>query len=211
MDCSLCLEVQGKPHPQHLDYGQIVKARKHILYESDGVVCVPSLGPLNSYHLLIVPKIHYTSIASINKEALIEEFETIKSRLISYNQSKHGLHTAFFEHGTGTKADVACACIEHAHLHALGTNVDLLTILIQMYGFKSIKSTDVYSNNELSEPGYYYYEHTLSKAIVCTQMLEPQFFRIIYWHAFGQWSPWNWRLYRNFSLIQDVIANYDGL
>src|SRR5262249_32299769 len=154
----------------------------------------PSLGPLNAHHLLIVPRTHYLSFAAIVSKSSLQQLTEIKTKLIQYNQSQFSLSTAFFEHGTGAQSDVACACIEHAHLHVLGTHIDLHSQLTSHYQFLPTIVQSIHGSNTLAATGYYFYEHTESGALISTQHLEPQFFRIMFWHAFGDWSPWNWRL-----------------
>lgn len=211
MDCCLCSEIRSDPHGQHAEYGHVVTSGRHILCTTDQLVCLPSLGPLNANHLLIVPKVHYKSSAAIADTSTVRDLELVKSAIVAYNRSMFECETAFFEHGTGTIAEIACACIEHAHIHAIGTNLDIIAFLREHYAFEPISAIELIGNATLASTGYYFYEHTKSQGVACTQMLEPQFFRIMFWRILRQWTPWNWRLYYNVSRVEEVITNYKNL
>ncbi len=210
MSCSLCQEILCEPNPQHGSYGRDVESGEHVLYRGAEVVCVPALGPLNSHHILILPERHTTSVAAIQCPSAVAELQTVKRDLAAYNASRFDLQTTFFEHGTGTHSDIACSCVEHAHVHALGTNVDLLAALQSHYDFRPIEASRITGNRELAASGYYYYEHTASESAISTRRLGSQFFRVVYRRAFGDPAPWNWRLYHNIPLVHQIIANYRG-
>ena len=95
------------------------------LVESENFVVLPSLGALVEGWLLVIPKEHYLSMGalpiSLREEADQLENDTrvllkaaYKSRIVTF---EHGPSAA--NHGTGCGVD-------HAHLHLLPLNCDLL-------------------------------------------------------------------------------------
>ncbi len=208
--CPICAEVVGEPHPQHGAYGEMILGGNTTVTSTPDLVCVPSLGPLNAHHLLIVPTRHVRSLAEITDPDVAKEICNLKAKLAAYNERHFSVQTAFFEHGTGNQPDANCACIEHAHLHALGVNADILPFLTEHYQFQQCDADALHKDQQLVGKGYYFYEHTKSQAVVCTQRLEPQFFRILYWKVLGNWSSWNWRLHYNLPLVADVLGNYQS-
>lgn len=204
-NCTICDELVGISHPVQGDYASIVEAGHHILGTIDRISCIPSLGPLNAFHLMLVPQFHLRNIASLPLKDT-KAVDLFRKLITLFNLNQFSIPTSVFEHGTGNSSDIACACIEHAHLHVLGTHIDLTPLLLEHYDFRPL--SDV---GDAADSGYYYYQHGDNPALICLQHLEPQFFRIMHWRAMRSWSPWNWRLFHNVAMVRHVIDNYSSL
>lgn len=173
--------------------------------------CIPSLGALSPLHVMVVPSRHFKSFAAITDDSLRADVLHIKMALEQYNADRFVVNTAYFEHGTGTNPNSTCACVEHAHLHAIGCNIDLSETLIRQFGFVPFDRFDIISQSDLAQSGYYFYQYGSGRKLITTRPLEQQFFRILYWRAIGHWDSWNWRLNYNLSRVHEVISNYSGI
>ncbi len=95
-----------------------------IITFSDNFILIPDIAPISTDHLLLVPKNHFRSFASL-PVSFSEEFERIVSETINKMQKFHpGSEIIAFEHGMGTIDEQiimcgGCSRTEHAHLHIL--------------------------------------------------------------------------------------------
>jgi len=95
-----------------------------IITSSDNFILIPDIAPITTDHLLIVPKSHFRSFASLPK-SFSEEAEQIISEAVNRMKEFHpNSEVVAFEHGMGTINEQTIMCggcgrTEHAHLHIL--------------------------------------------------------------------------------------------
>lgn len=104
-ECSLCNIVKGNPK------GSILNK---IIYEWGNFFLIPSIGPIDLGHFLIVSKTHDCGLATMPKDQITDLFKFIEF-LISKDKLSDIL---FFEHGSYDDQD-AGSCISHTHIHVI--------------------------------------------------------------------------------------------
>ena len=95
-----------------------------ILFESPNFVVVPTLGALTEGWLLIVPRTHYICFGAVN-ETLFAEFYRLKSEVQRCLEDCYG-SLAMFEHGPAHSKEPLGCSVDHAHVHIVPTEYDLL-------------------------------------------------------------------------------------
>ena len=116
-DCKLCTELR-------LRTGR--KAWNEPLIESDNFVLIPSLGAMVEGWVLVVPKKHCISMGALPVE-LRNEKQHIERQARALLKSRYGKKILAFEHGPGAENHGTGCGVDHAHLHLVPLNCDLLT------------------------------------------------------------------------------------
>lgn len=205
IDCNICRELAGAPVSDFgKEYEEIVTRRSNIIYESDNLVVIPSLGPLNSSHVMIVPKLHYNSFAEIDG-SVHAELDEIKFKIRSYGRNKLEKEYLFFESGAGSITSHAGGCITHAHLHALAWCSDFDRRIFKEIKLSRITKPGFYESSDV-EFGYVLYINKRDEWFLCNRPLLPsQFLRYLYALCNNAEAYWNWRRHINISGVRDVI------
>ncbi len=162
------------------------------IYQDQHFVVVAALGQMVEGWLLIIPRIHCTSISTL-PEQFQKVFSEITDRVRSKLQEIYG-SVILFEHGSISQNGTAGACIEHAHLHVVPGNLDLQSSLSAAFELTPIPNM---STLWLSPPkqDYLYYE-TDNKECLLIQPNNPlpcQYFRRLVAEAIGCPDNWDWR------------------
>ena len=115
MNCCLC---------SNLASGRAPEAWNNPLFESANFVSLPSLGSLVEGWLLLVPRHHFICMGALPGH-LAHEMQTLKDSVRSGLSRKYG-DICIFEHGpSAAKRSVGCG-VDHAHLHIVPLNFDLV-------------------------------------------------------------------------------------
>ncbi len=94
------------------------------VFESENFLAVPSLGSLVEGWLLVVPRQHFISTGALTPD-LHEEFATFKQDVSARLSTVYGDICAF-EHGPcAPRRQVGCG-VDHAHVHLLPLDFDLV-------------------------------------------------------------------------------------
>jgi len=102
-----------------------------ILFESEHFVAVPTLGSLVEGWLLIVSKQHLICMGDLDP-SLLEELIGFKSQVAGAVEFQYG-SVAIFEHGPSQpKQSLGCG-VDHAHLHIVPIECDLMAGLGNVY------------------------------------------------------------------------------
>ena len=97
------------------------------ILESDNFLVVPSLGSLVEGWTLLVPKQHYLSMGAL-PTAFKDEVISLQAEVESLLKAKCGGPLVVFEHGpSAVKHGTGCG-VDHAHLHILPVDCDLLDL-----------------------------------------------------------------------------------
>ncbi len=95
------------------------------LMETENFVVLPSLGALVEGWLLILPKVHQLSMGALASQ-LRAEADDLENSARSLLKARYGTGTIAFEHGpSAVKHGTGCG-VDHAHLHVLPLNCDLI-------------------------------------------------------------------------------------
>lgn len=106
--CAMCAAIAAGPEAPEWD---------RALIETDSFVVIPSLGAMIEGWLLIAPKAHFLSLASMPARMMFE-FEELKARVGDRLTQSYGSVT-FFEHGPCASNSLTGCGVDHAHLHAV--------------------------------------------------------------------------------------------
>lgn len=118
--CSFCSEFHSDPVGDL--FFKIVKDfsddTSRILHETEHWVVVPTIGSIIPGYLLVVSKVHYTSVSAMPDSTYFELNEIIKNIKslfgILYKQK-----TLVFEHGAISSTNKGPCCVDHAHVHVV--------------------------------------------------------------------------------------------
>jgi diadenosine tetraphosphate (Ap4A) HIT family hydrolase len=194
--CCICSEIRGER-----DNDLIAKALggefyiRRVALEAATFAVLPSLGPLAPGHVLLCPKGHYRSFAALPRE-LHPGFEDLKQRLTGLLCATYGGPVHYFEHGMASRGGRVVCTVEHAHLHAVPSFVDVWHCLNSEAGWEAVNSG--LDNLKLAVGGleYLYYELPDGKRYICRALpgeFESQYLRRIFARELGSPDKWDWR------------------
>jgi diadenosine tetraphosphate (Ap4A) HIT family hydrolase len=117
-DCKFCAKLKA----------QAARAPwNEFLIETENFAVVPSLGALVEGWLLMVPKEHYISMGALPPR-LRDEADSIESQIRALLAGQYEKPVVVFEHGpSAAKHGTGCG-VDHAHLHLLPLDCDLLSL-----------------------------------------------------------------------------------
>lgn len=205
--CNICIEINGNIHPfGDRRYNTLIKNRLNIIWMNESFTLIPSIGPLNEGHILIVPNNHISSFHYLNVQQ-ISELEILKNAIRNYNFEKFNQDTEFFEHGTGTINNYCGSCVAHAHLHALPVPSSINKYLTELKLWKIDK--DYIYDNQNVENGYLSVEDVDGQLWYNNKDLYPsQVLRKYYYKYIFSKEKWNWRTNPNILGVIAVIGKY---
>ena len=201
--CGICLEVKGDSTIP--GYKNIVHLGRNIISETNGFLLIPSVGPLNESHVMLVPKRHVNAFGGLSENELKEALN-ILHQLNSFVKNNKNKSLIFFESGAGTNIDHSGGCIYHAHIHCVCYTKEFEDALLKEIPFvtANILHYDVDHKN-----GYVWFMNNQSNQYICNNPLLPsQFLRYLYANTNSINISWNWRRDNNVSGINKVIDYY---
>jgi diadenosine tetraphosphate (Ap4A) HIT family hydrolase len=209
-NCNICLEISGRGINEFTSsYCELIRTGKNIILESANFLVIPSFGPLNDSHVMLVPKRHTNSFAQLSDSELREGFD-ILSTLSAHIQKAKGTDLVFFESGAGNMTSHSGGCIVHAHIHCVTSSTRFEERLKSEISLEPIRAMDY--SAACIDSGYVWYCDEKNNAYICNNpMLPSQFLRYIYAQSCGSNSAWNWRRDINIPGVMSVLETYAGL
>ncbi|MGG7674208.1 HIT family protein [Pseudomonas sp. WC2] len=190
-------------------YQDLINSRRNILYETEDFVVLPSLGPLNDAHAMIVPKQHLKNFSIITDEQL-HQVENIVLKMSTHIFLKTGKRLSFFESGAGKYTYHSGGCVVHAHIHCVYESDDFHQRLMDEVVFKEVSGG--WFNGGNSQYGYVWFRGSNGRSFICNNPeLPSQFLRYVYSAAAGDIRFWNWRRHNNIEGVLRVIENYSDM
>ncbi|MHB8149810.1 MAG: HIT family protein [Desulfobulbia bacterium] len=168
---------------------------RRIPLESDQFAVIPSVGPLARGHSLLCPKFHIKSFALLPTEYR-SEFAVIKSRLHSLLCRTFEAPIHCFEHGSALASSKILCTVDHAHLHFVPAEVNLLDILLAEGEWLEISPDLANLSTAVGNMEYLYYEAPDGRAFVANASrlgFESQYMRRIFANVMHRSGDWNWR------------------
>lgn len=185
----------------------LTKAWNVPLLESPNFVILPSLGALVEGWVLVVPKQHFLSMATL-PDSLIPEMQLLKERA---SEALHRIYGAVcaFEHGPADKQRRVGCGVDHAHLHILPTNLDLSAAVAPYLPpyprWRNANLTDCRAAVKAGDD-YLYLEQPIGEArIVRHPDLGSQLFRRAIAAHLGIPDEFNWRNYPQIENVNKTI------
>ncbi len=193
MDCDFCLEFARG----YFELGTF-HMQSRIVLETDHFFVFPSVGSFVSGYLLIAPKRHVLSMADTPAEQL-EELEQLLRQVRALLTDRYE-QTVFFEHGPCANQPRGISCVEHAHIHALPTSVNVWNELAKDFPVESVSYLSELVTRIGSNRPYLFYEDQQGtrSVFVIPEMIPSQHIRKLIAGKLGK-SEWNWRQYPFFE------------
>jgi len=194
--CQFCEEFKTR----NIIFNNKVIARNRILFESENFNVFPSLGQIVEGYLLISSKKHYLSIAQI-PDKLYPELKQVQKKVkkvLTNNYQK----PLFFEHGPLNEQEKGGCCIEHAHLHCVPANADILEEILKNFPSKIIDSfSEIPKNTQ-----YLFLEQNNIKYLFILDTIIPaQYIRQILAVKLDKEDKWDWRQSPEVSKLKNTI------
>ncbi|VXC36930.1 conserved hypothetical protein [Pseudomonas sp. 9AZ] len=210
-NCNICLEVSGLETDKFdPTYSELIRTRKNIILESTNFLVIPSFGPLNHSHAMLIPKKHANSFAELSTAEIDEGFGVL-DLLRSYIQEKTDKTLVFFESGAGTMTSHSGGCITHAHIHCVIYSEKFDNRIMTEIALEPLLQRKDYSTSD-TKAGYVWYLNKNNISHICNNpMLPSQFLRYIYAQACDSSSAWNWRRNINITGVLSVLQTYKDL
>jgi diadenosine tetraphosphate (Ap4A) HIT family hydrolase len=173
------------------------------LFSENGFVVTPGLGAFVEGYLLILPREHYFSCASMPwsmiqyLNALVRE---VKQALLPIYGP-----TVVFEHGGSCSTAGSSACINHAHLHVFPTKYSLLSELAGIHRPQKLIAPMQFST-EHKNTSYIYFEDQARNAwLIDAEGLEKQYIRKILAKKHGVPEEWHYAIHEHQPNIARTI------
>lgn len=203
--CGICNEINGLSCIK--GYDKIVSEKNNVIAENERFLVIPSVGPLNNSHVMLVPRYHVNSFAAINND-IKEEFHSILYKINEFIIGKTNKSLIFFESGAGEKIDHSGGCIFHAHIHCVYYTQEFETALNKEIEFNKIANQFLDYD---TQNGYVWYMNNKYEEFLCNKPFLPsQFLRYLYANSNSIHGNWNWRRENNINGVLNVIDNYKG-
>lgn len=208
--CNICEEIAGRsPVDCGRDYEEIVSSQQNVIAKTKNFILLPSVGPLNNSHVMLVPKLHVNSFAELSCEVREEAMHSL-AELRLYAADHFGSSLIFFESGAGRYCDHSGGCIVHAHIHGVIKSKEFHQSLVNEIGLER-EDGRCFTNADI-DYGYVWYMDAESNSFICNHPLLPsQFLRYLYAQCGGNAQMWNWRRHINIGGVREVISNYSSL
>jgi diadenosine tetraphosphate (Ap4A) HIT family hydrolase len=177
--------------------------KSRILFENENFVAFPSLGSFVEGYLLLCPKIHVPSCASLDSELLTELAVTLtEAKAILKN---HYQAPILFEHGLASCSQRAGACVEHAHIHLVAANVDIVSTISKTFSRDEL--SDIRELRAWRGQPYLLVQNIDGLPVVARvpDSLPSQYLRREVATALGVPDQWDWGAYLGLSEIHSTI------
>jgi diadenosine tetraphosphate (Ap4A) HIT family hydrolase len=113
-NCCLCREISSGEFPTQ--YRSVYPIKSRVSRLGGAFVALPTVSPLKSGHVLVLPERHVSSLADLPESTWQTLLESVRSTVTQLAET-FSAPFYFFEHGART---VGTSCgIDHAHLHVL--------------------------------------------------------------------------------------------
>ena len=166
--------------------------KNRIVYRSKNFYVFPALGQLVEGYLLIASRHHFISLGGI-PTAYYAELQEVRQKVRNALRLVYG-PAIFFEHGAvNTNLRGGC-CIDHAHLHAVPTKLDLLDDLTSAFRSRPINSWEDLARSFRQQHSYLYYENQSAQQYLfdAPDNMPAQYIRKLLAKKLGRPNQWNW-------------------
>lgn len=195
--CLICDLLRGETWVPFRTLFSVEEAPSELLFESENFAIIVDVGPIIEGYCLILCKEHVPSLACLSPEQF-SELAHMKQKLQTAMQATYG-DPVFFEHGAASFSRSAGCCIDHAHLHAVPTKIDILPYLRRIFHFEPLASQQEV-RKLARKVGYLFYENQQGQMFLAKENVVPrQYLRRVLSHLQGNAAPWDWRDYIRFA------------
>ena len=190
-NCDFCSELAGcLENAFDRIYSRDLKSR--LLFRSEELVVMPSLGQIADGHLLLLPIQHWTALADL-PESLLKEFAVLFAGVSAILKEQYGSCVSF-EHGVRPGGSGGCG-ISHAHLHTVPfpAELDPVDTLRTKFTYRLIEDLKEIGKQSEGMSGYLFYQDSDSRSYMFdAPRLPSQYMRRVLAEALGT-NDWDWR------------------
>jgi diadenosine tetraphosphate (Ap4A) HIT family hydrolase len=210
--CHLCAQIAGKPEGDLL-HKVLAPAgyRRIVCVETPDFVVITSIGPLVRGHVLLVPKRHVRSFASLSARDLNAGDELAGELAAAladvYDQPVHR-----FEHGSARCGSTVACSVEHAHLHLVPTAADPWPLIRNAGPWVALRNGGL--ADSVGDREYLLYEQPdghrrvwiTGEAPIASQLMRQAFAT-----AIGIPELWDWRVHPRTGDIRSTFSRVSGI
>lgn len=202
MGCRYCDDIFSTSSPRETGVWN------SILFESEHFVAVPTIGALIEGWLLIITKRHYLCMGEI-PDKLVEELDQFKCSVVQAVEDCFG-PVAIFEHGPSEPKQAVGCGVDHAHLHIVPTDCDILRCLpgVLADDLQWAKGSGLRDARKPHSVGleYLYVEQPIGQAsLASSRGFESQLFRRVIAHYLGVPDRYDWKLHSGAENIRRTV------
>ncbi len=206
--CAFCTKLNRKEDKGDIE--DLTSLTNRVVYETENFVVIPSLGQIVEGYLLVMPKGHYLSIGEVPPENYLE-LEAVQKRVRKVLTENYGA-PVFFEHGAVSPSKRGGCCVDHAHLHALPVQIELIEIVAKHFHFTKIDGFHpLKSSFNRGEPYLFVEENSGERFLFqIPDVIPSQYLRQIVARELGKPERWDWRSYPGWEEIRGTINRLNG-
>jgi diadenosine tetraphosphate (Ap4A) HIT family hydrolase len=209
--CALCGQIAGSEESNLLrPLLNTPWSRRPLLLEDDAGAVMPSLGALVPGHVLVCPREHVRSFASVDATARTSLAELTEDAVgVLEEQLSVPVHR--FEHGSAAMGPRVACSIEHAHLHLLPADVSISSALGRLGPWIAVRSETNSLTEVVGSREYLLYGQPRGKewvALAPAGGFPSQLMRRIFATALGAEERWNWREHSGVSNIEHTLEMF---
>jgi len=213
--CCICSQLQGDQSNDLLSMrldadGSYVR---RVLYETDELATIPSMGGLGDAHLLICPREHTPRFASASVAS--DVLESYLSRVMStLRLAIEAPRVHVFEHGNPSDGSITVCSVEHAHLHVVASSADAWGELGRMAPWQEVRGGLGEVPNLVGDSEYLFYQRPDGVSFVALPRegcaFESQLIRRVLAAAEGRFERWNWRDFPELDALETLFGALHG-
>jgi len=199
-ECVFC-----KKFGYEITKNNIRKWYDELIIESNNFVVVPALGQIIPGYLLLIPKLHISSISQLNHQLRNEMCEVLLK--VMKMQSACWSRPIIFEHGSSPNEMSSGASIEHAHWHLVPGNWNLVPS--QSNSVHLILSIDEFFSYFYNSETYLLIsDFDMKLHILLNERVPSQYFRRNLAFAMGKPNKWN---YLKYPFTSNIKKTYEKI
>lgn len=212
--CSFCSEFGGEGENNLFE--EIIKPKldvdNRIVFETEYWYIVPTIGGFIPGYYLIVSKEHQMSVGWCSEKYYFELEALVKSIDI-YIKRKYKLSTVMFEHGLCSPVNRGGCCVEHAHIHVVPYEGDLINSVNKgMFEIKAINEfVELKRQVEEGNAYLFYQNNSAERYIIQGEYIPSQYFRQIIAQKLNLSHKWDWRINHELDNLLNCIKQFDKI
>lgn len=205
LKCSICAELNEDDECNLLKkYCPAIESR--LIFSTSDFCILPTLGSFVPGYLMIITRDHIASIGHLANDKL-DTLERLIACCKKVIQSKFLKRSIVFEHGPVSPTKRGGCCIDHAHVHIVPTDLE---IIHQFHSSLSIEKIEkIYEIQSYIRRGipYIFYENLDSSRFVLEGDIIPsQYVRqVIARNLNLPYGEWDWRHYPFCNNIMETL------
>lgn len=205
--CSFCAKIaSGQADQEACPWDRV-------LFQSPNFVVLPTVGAIVEGWLLLVPKKHYLCMAALGND-LLSELNKLREYVSLVLQDCYG-SIAVFEHGPARPKQAVGCGVDHAHLHMLPTNCNLIDGIREVFPdslqWRSVKGIQDAAAFYTAELPYLYVEQPLNEAYLASHPnLPSQLFRRVLAAYTGRPERYDWRTFPEEHNVESTVRTLEA-